>query len=351
MEKIKFVQYGCGKMSKYTVSYALKKGYELVGAVDINENIIGKDISLILGGDDVGIKITSACDAKKMLIETKPDVCIITTMSLLKDLKDILMLCAELGINAITTCEEAFYPMASNPELTKKIDLLAKQNNCTITGSGYQDVFWGNLIYTLAGATAEIKKIKGSSSYNVEDYGIALAQVHGAGMPLDVFDEKIASIDRMTKEERQKLIDSGNYTPSYMWNVVPWLADKFGFTITDMSQKCIPITHSEDIHSSTLNMDIKKGNATGMSAIVTAHTKQGVVIEAECIGKVYAKGEVDKNDWTIYGQPDTRVVITEPNTVELTCASIVNRIPDLLDSKPGFVPTSQMGPLDYIKRN
>lgn len=351
MEKIKFVQYGCGKMSKYTVSYALKKGYELVGAVDINENIIGKDISLILGGDDVGIKITSAFDAKKMLIETKPDVCIITTMSLLKDLKDILMLCAELGINAITTCEEAFYPMASNPELTKKIDLLAKQNNCTITGSGYQDVFWGNLIYTLAGATAEIKKIKGSSSYNVEDYGIALAQVHGAGMSLDVFDEKIASIDRMTKEERQKLIDSGNYTPSYMWNVVPWLADKFGFTITDMSQKCIPITHSEDIHSSTLNMDIKKGNATGMSALVTAHTKQGVVIEAECIGKVYAKGEVDKNDWTIYGQPDTRVVITEPNTVELTCASIVNRIPDLLDSKPGFVPTSQMGPLDYIKRN
>lgn len=349
MNKIKFVQYGCGKMSKYTMRYAMERGYELVGAVDINPDIIGKDVSVILGGEDTKVKITARDMARQMLEEVKPDVCIVTTMSLMNDLAEPLTLCAELGINAITTCEEAFYPMASNPTLTKKIDALAKQNNCTITGSGYQDVFWGNLIYTLAGATHKITKIKGSSSYNVEDYGIALAQVHGAGMSLDEFDEKIASVDRMSKEKREELINNGEYSPSYMWNVVPWLADKFGLTITNMSQKCVPLTHSEDIHSDTLDMDIKAGDATGMSAIVTAQTQEGVIIEAECIGKVYAKGEVDTNDWTIYGEPDTRVVITEPKTVELTCASIVNRIPDLLKSESGFIPTSKMGPLNYSK--
>lgn len=349
MNKIKFVQYGCGKMSKYTMRYAMEKGYELVGAVDINPEIIGSDVSVILGGEDTKVKITASDMARQMLEEVRPDVCIITTMSLMNDLKEPLTLCAELGINAITTCEEAFYPVASNPTLTKKIDALAKQNNCTITGSGYQDVFWGNLIYTLAGATHKITKIKGSSSYNVEDYGIALAQVHGAGMSLDEFDEKIASVDRMSKEKREEIINNGEYSPSYMWNVVPWLADKFGLTITNMSQKCVPLTHSEDIHSDTLNMDIKAGDATGMSAIVTAETKEGIIIEAECIGKVYAKGEVDTNDWTIYGEPDTRVVITEPKTVELTCASIVNRIPDLLKSESGFIPTSKMGPLNYSK--
>lgn len=347
MEKTKIVQYGCGKMSKYTMRYAMEKGYEIVGAVDINPNLIGKDISEIIGCEETGVKITAIDQAEELMRNVKPDACIITTMSLIKDLENVLMLCSKLGINAITTCEEAFYPMASNPGLTQKIDSLAKQNNCTITGSGYQDVFWGNLIYTLAGATHKITKIKGSSSYNVEDYGIALAQVHGAGMTLDEFDEKVAAADKISTEERQKIIESGDYTPSYMWNVVPWLADKFGFTITSMTQKCVPIVAREDIHSNTLNMDIKVGMATGMSAVVTAQTAEGVEIEAECIGKVYEPTEVDKNDWTIFGEPDTRVVITEPKTVELTCASIVNRIPDLIKAPAGYVPTSKMGELKY----
>ena len=85
------------------------------------------------------------------------------------------MTCAQCGVNAITICEEAIYPMNSSPVLTREIDALAKRNNCTICGTGYQDVFWGNLIATLAGAMHTIKRIKGSSSYNVEDYGIALA--------------------------------------------------------------------------------------------------------------------------------------------------------------------------------
>ena len=346
-EKVKVVQFGTGKMAKYTMRYVMEKGYEIVGAVDINPNLIGKDISEVIGCEETGVKITAIDQAEELMKNVKPDACIITTMSLIKDLENVLMLCSKLGINAITTCEEAFYPMASNPGLTQKIDSLAKQNNCTITGSGYQDVFWGNLIYTLAGATHKITKIKGSSSYNVEDYGIALAQVHGAGMTLDEFDEKVAAADKISTEERQKIIESGDYTPSYMWNVVPWLADKFGFTITSMTQKCVPIVAKEDIHSNTLNMDIKVGMATGMSAVVTAQTAEGVEIEAECIGKVYEPTEVDKNDWTIFGEPDTRVVITEPKTVELTCASIVNRIPDLIKAPAGYVPTSKMGELKY----
>ena len=345
--KVKVVQYGVGKMSLYTMRYVYEKDGEIVGAVDINPNVIGKDIGEILGTENKGIKVVSSENARQMLEETKPDIVIVTTMSLIKDVEEALMLCAELGINAITTCEEAFYPINSNPNITKKLDEIAKKNNCTITGSGYQDIYWGQLISSIAGSTQKITKIKGSSSYNVEEYGIALAKAHGAGLTLEQFDKEIASVDRMSDEERRKIIESGEYSPSYMWNVNGWLCEKLGLTVKSQTQKCVPQTYKEDLFSSTLNMTVKAGDATGMSAVVTTETEEGITIESECIGKVYAPDEFDRNEWTIYGEPNTTIVVEKPATVELTCASVVNRIPDVINSKPGYVPTCEFGELNY----
>ena len=346
-QKIKAVQYGVGKMSVYTMRYMLEKGIEIVGAIDVNPAVIGKDIGEILGKDKLGVVVTDAKQARETLENTKPDVCIVTTRSLFSEVEEPFMLCAELGINAISTCEEAFYPQNSNPTLTKKIDELAKKNNCTITGTGYQDIYWGQLISSIAGSTQTIKKIKGSSSYNVEDYGIALAEAHGAGLTLEEFDKQVASSDRISAEERQKIIDSGKFAPSYMWNVNGWLCSKLGLTIISQTQKCVPQTYKEDIYSSTLDMTIKAGDATGMSAVVTTETKEGITIESECIGKVYAPDEFDKNVWTVEGEPTTTITVERPSTVELTCATVVNRIPDVIKAKPGYVTTDQIGDLHF----
>ena len=164
MRKIRVVQFGTGKMAVYTMRYVFEKGAEIVGAIDVNPNVVGKDIGDILGSEKKNVVVTSLNDAEEMLKEVKPDICIVTTMSLLSDVKDALMLCAKLGINAITTCEEAFFPWNSNPNVTKEIDELAKKNNCTITGSGYQDIYWGELVNSISSSTHKITKIKGSSS-------------------------------------------------------------------------------------------------------------------------------------------------------------------------------------------
>lgn len=346
-KKLRVVQYGTGKMAVYTMRYVYEKGAEIVGAIDINPEVIGKDIGEIMNTENKGIIVTSTQDAEKLLTEVKPDICIITTMSLLSDTEEALMLCAKLGINAITTCEEAFYAYNSNPTLSNKINELAIANNCTITGSGYQDIYWGELISAIASSTHKITKIKGSSSYNVEDYGIALAKAHGAGLSIEEFDQKIASVDRISDEERTQIINSGTYSPSYMWNVNGWLAKKLGLTITHQSQKCIPTTYPTDIESSTLGMTVKQGDATGMSAIVTTETQEGITIESECIGKVYGPDEFDKNEWTIIGEPNTTITVNRPATVELTCATVVNRIPNVINAKPGFIPTCEMDELMY----
>ena len=340
--KVRVAQYGCGKMSVYTMKYVYEKGAEIVAAFDINENKIGKDISEIIGCEKKSIIISNSKDAEKVLSDTRPDICIITTMSLMKDVYDAFKVCAKLGINAISTCEEAFYPINSNPVITRELDEIARRSGCTICGSGYQDVFWGNLITTLAGATHNITKIKGSSSYNVEDYGIALAKAHGAGLTLEEFDKKIASIDRISDTEREKMIEDGKYLPSYMWNTNGWLASRLNLGVLSQTQVTIPTTYRDDLHSSTLKMNVKAGNATGMSAVVITKTKEGIEIESECIGKIYGPDEFDKNEWTIYGEPDTTVTISRPDTVKLTCATIVNRIPDVINAEPGFTTTEKM---------
>ena len=95
--KIRVVQYGTGKMSVYTMRYVYEKGGEIVGAIDVDPNVIGKDIGEVMGCENKGVYVVNVADAEKMLSETKPDVVIVTTMSLIKDVEEALMLCAKLG--------------------------------------------------------------------------------------------------------------------------------------------------------------------------------------------------------------------------------------------------------------
>ncbi len=348
MRKITMVQYGCGKMSKYTMRYALEKGVKLVGAFDIDEKKIGQDAGLLHGDKKYNVKVQNANDFETFLQSHEVDVAIVTTTSLVGELDEVLTICARNGVNAITTCEEAFYPQNSNPKVFKKIDKLAVENGATICGSGYQDVFWGNLISVLAGATHKITKIVGKSSYNVEDYGIALAKVHGAGLTKKKFQEEIAAADNISEAERKKIIAKGEFAPSYMWNVNGWLASKLGLHVTKQVQECLPQIAKNDLNSETLGMVIPKGRCAGMSAVVTTETKEGITIQSECIGKVYDSDEFDCNDWKIIGEPDTQVTINRPSTVELTCASVINRIPEVLCAPAGFFTTDMM-PENYYK--
>ncbi len=331
-EKIKIIQFGCGNMAKYTARYAMEKGAQIVGAIDHNAKRRGRDAGEVLDlGHKLGIIVES--DAEKVFNGTEADICIINTRSLMSDVYSQFEICAKHGINAISMCEESFFPWNSSPELTEKLDKLAKANDCTLTGSGYQDVFWGNLIAVIAGATHKIKEINGSSSYNLEDYGTATTKVHGAGLNMASFQREIASNKNI---------------PAYMWNTNGWLCSKLGLNVRSQKQECIPTTHTMDLYSNALGTTIKAGYATGMSAVVTTETEEGITLKTRCIGKVYAPDEFDANSWEIIGEPSTTVRIDRPSTAELTCATVVNRIPQVINAPAGFYTTEKMAPANFI---
>ncbi len=64
-------------------------------------------------------------------------------------------------------------------------------------------------------------------------------------------------------------------------------------------------------------------------------------------GRVYGEGETDTNEWLVRGEPDLHLRNDDVPTRLITCTSVVNRIPDVINAPPGLVTLDRLGKPRY----
>lgn len=113
--RIRAVQFGCGPIGCAVAGLTLQRpNIELVGAVDVDPNKIGRDLGEVMGlGKNLGIPITEDIDG--LFARTRVDIVFHQTSSFLKKVAPELIHLLGFGVNIVSTTEEWPFPSPPMP--------------------------------------------------------------------------------------------------------------------------------------------------------------------------------------------------------------------------------------------
>ncbi|WP_243668628.1 hypothetical protein [Vulcanisaeta sp. JCM 16161] len=106
---IRVVVYGVGPIGQLIARVAFDRGFDVVGAIDIDPQKVGKDLGEIIGlGKTLGIRVES--DADKVLRDAKPDIVLHSTGSFFDRVYPQIMKAIRVDADVISTCETLAWP-------------------------------------------------------------------------------------------------------------------------------------------------------------------------------------------------------------------------------------------------
>ncbi len=310
MEKLRLVLYGVGAIGSRIAEFLLEKeGVEIVGAIDVAKEKVGKDLGEVLAlGRQLGVVVSDDPDA--VLSKVKADVVVHATTSFLKKAYPQIVKAIEHGVNVVSTCEELSYPYPREPELAKKLDELAKKHGVTVLGTGINPGFlMDTLIIALTGVCQRVETIKVTRVINAATRRASFQKKIGVGLTVDEF-----------KEKMERKVITGHVgleqSISMIASALGWKLDKI-----EVETKAIKVKPDQVAGLRQLARGIRRG-------------REAITLDLQA----YVGAEEEYDSITIEGVPSIRGKISPCVHGDLaTVAIVVNSIPKVINAEPGLV--------------
>jgi hypothetical protein len=320
------VQYGIGPIGQSCLRTLLSKNpaIELVGAIDIDPDKVGRDVSEIIGlPSRTGVIVSS--DAAAVLAEAKPDVVVHTTSSFLGRMSDQLILCAEAGANVVSSTEELSFPYERHPELSSEIDRVARKHGVTILGTGVNPGYAMDALALMAtGVCNEVTAIEVNREVDAGLRRLPLQLKVGASLSVEAFEEKKATgmFGHIGLVESIRMIASG----------LSWPVDRVEETLDCVVSPRRIVTRY---------LTVEEGQVAGIHHYAKAYIGSTQVISLDL--KMFVGAEDPRDAVLVHGDPPVDLVIRSGIFGDTaTVATLVNGIPLVAGASPGLVTVADL---------
>lgn len=259
----------------------------VIGAVDIDPEKVGKDIGLLIGKETKGINVVSSMkEFKKPDNDSSRNVAIHATGSNLENIWPQIKQLLDHGFSVVSTCEELSYPMARYPELAKEIDEYTRKKHLTVLGTGVNPGFvMDTLVLCLSSVTKNISCIKVSRKVDVSKRRLPLQKKVGVGMEKDVFEQlaEKGKIGHVGLEESVRLIAYGlNLQITDVSNSIEPTISKVDQKVNGLHQTSI--TKTKEGKHLVLDLIMSVGVNQADEIVITGDESQRLVIPGGIFG-------------------------------------------------------------------
>ena len=138
---IRVVHFGLGPIGAGVVrQVAGRKGFKIVGAVDIDPAKAGRDLGEVAGvGRPLKVKVSD--DAGKTIKSAKPDVVVLCTSSSMKGVLSQIESILKQKVAIVSTTEELAYPTRANMRYARIVHEMALKARVAVVGTGVNPGF------------------------------------------------------------------------------------------------------------------------------------------------------------------------------------------------------------------